>query len=171
MRKIAQIIRGLAVPKRIPSWAFGPPLNHEKSGMAGLRARRLWWHSVPAGLPQQQDAGATKRVGCVLRTLKWRVGRALLLLHRLKACATNLFPGGALLVPTFSEKARNHRERINERYPGIIAQIFPGKLSRTAVRRRPGKGEVHVGPEVGFFAGKSRDGGDDLTLGHLLAGL
>ena len=23
---------------------------------------------------------------------------------------------------------RNHRERINERYPGIITQIFPGKL-------------------------------------------
>jgi len=51
-----------------------------------------------------------------------------------------------------------------------MAQIFPGKLTCAEVHRRPGKREVHVRQEVSFFAGKSRDGCDNLTLGNLLAG-
>ena len=54
MRKIAQIIRGLAVPDSIPSRALGPPLSHEKSGGAGLRARHLWWHIAAYGRNQTE---------------------------------------------------------------------------------------------------------------------
>jgi len=36
----------------------------------------------------------------------WRVKRALLL-HRLEACATNLFQGCAVLATAFSEKAKD----------------------------------------------------------------
>jgi hypothetical protein len=57
--------------------------------------------------------------------MTWRLKRALLLQGR-KACGTNLFQGSALPVTACSEKARNHREWINEPDPGIMAQIFPG---------------------------------------------
>ena len=86
MRKIAQIIRGLAVPDSIRAWAFGQPVNYEKSDRAGIA------HHLVCAKPTQER----------------RVKRALLL-HRLKACATNLFQGSALLATAFSEKARNHR--------------------------------------------------------------
>jgi hypothetical protein len=51
-----------------------------------------------------------------------------------------------------------------------MAQIFPGKLSWVYVHRHPGKREVQMWHQRGFFAGKSRDGRDDLTLGHIKAG-
>ena len=68
-----------------------------------------------------------------------------------------------------SSARRNHREGINERDPGVMSQVFPGKLSRAYVHRRPGKREVEVGQEVGLLAGKSRDGRDDLTCGDRAA--
>jgi hypothetical protein len=42
------------------AWACGSPVKHEKIGGAGLRARGLWWHRLPACAPHRQDAGATK---------------------------------------------------------------------------------------------------------------
>jgi hypothetical protein len=54
------------------SWAFAPPVNHEKSG-AGVLARqrsacpRLLVAQAFSLCLHQQDAGATKNVGRVLR--------------------------------------------------------------------------------------------------------
>ena len=48
------------MPALIRAGAVGPPVKQAKSGGAGLCARRLWWHRLPACAPHRQDAGATK---------------------------------------------------------------------------------------------------------------